>query len=118
MKIRTRIIWISCGAILAASLLGDAIIWILAGKSFRDEAFIRAYQKTYVFAENFERAIGDDPERAGNDSYLSYYFKAQNDDYNICIRAGEEAARRFIIIPYLMRQNWQSFHTVRWRNPL
>lgn len=92
MRIRTRIIWISCGAILAASLLGDAIIWILAGRSFRDEAFIRAYQKTYVFAENFERAIGDDPERAGNDSYLSYYFKAQNDDYNICIRAGEEAA--------------------------
>lgn len=86
MKIRTRIIWISCAAVLAASLLGDAIIWVLSGRSFRDEAFIRAYQNAFVLADDFEQALGGKEGLGSNEVYLSYYFKTQGDDYNICIR--------------------------------
>lgn len=89
MKIRTRIIWISCAAVLAASLLGDAIIWVLSGRSFQDEALIRAYQNAYVLADDFGQALGGQETLGGNDVYLNYYFKSQGDDYNICIRDRE-----------------------------
>lgn len=93
MKIRTRIIWISCAAVLAASLFGDAVIWILAGRSFRDEAFIKAYQNSYVHAENLIQMMNEN-QAADDEIFLNYYLKTQWDDYNILIRntnQGEEA---------------------------
>lgn len=93
MKIRTRIIWISCAAVLAASLFGDAVIWILAGRSFRDEAFIKAYQNSYVYAENLIQMMNEN-QAADDEIFLNYYLKTQWDDYNILIRntnQGEEA---------------------------
>lgn len=94
MRIRTRIIWISCAAILAASLFGDAVIWILAGRSFRDEAFIKAYQNSYVYAENLIQMMNENQAAADDEIFLNYYLKTQWDDYNILIRntdQGEEA---------------------------
>lgn len=94
MKIRTRIIWISCAAVLAASLFGDAVIWILAGRSFRDEAFIKAYQNSYVYAENLIQMMNENQAAADDEIFLNYYLKTQWDDYNILIRdtdQGEEA---------------------------
>lgn len=93
MKIRTRIIWISCAAVLAASLLGDAVIWMLAGKSFRDEAFIKAYQSAYVYAEDLIQTLNADQSTKDDEIFLNYYMKTQWDDYNILIRStnqGEE----------------------------
>lgn len=94
MKIRTRIIWISCAAVLAASLLGDAVIWMLAERSFRDEAFIKAYQNSYVYAEKLIQTLNEDETAADDEIFLNYYLKKQWDDYNILIRytnQGEEA---------------------------
>lgn len=94
MKIRTRIIWISCAAVLAASLFGDAVIWILAERSFRDEAFIKAYQNSYVYAENLIQMMNENQAAADDEIFLNYYLKTQWDDYNILIRntdQGEEA---------------------------
>ncbi len=85
MKIRTRIIWISCAAVLAASMFGDAVIWILAGRSFRDEAFIKAYQNSYVYAENLIQMMNEN-QAADDEIFLNYYLKTQWDDYNILIR--------------------------------
>jgi len=78
---------------LAASLFGDAVIWILAGRSFRDEAFIKAYQNSYVYAENLIQMMNEN-QAADDEIFLNYYLKTQWDDYNILIRntnQGEEA---------------------------
>jgi signal transduction histidine kinase len=78
---------------LAASLFGDAVIWILAGRSFRDEAFIKAYQNSYVHAENLIQMMNEN-QAADDEIFLNYYLKTQWDDYNILIRntnQGEEA---------------------------
>lgn len=83
LKIRTRILWISCVAVLAASLLGDAVIWILAGKSFREEAFAKAYQTAYVYAEDLIQTFNADETFADNPVFLDYYFKTNWDDFNI-----------------------------------
>lgn len=91
MKIRTRIILISCGAVLAASLLGDVIIWMLAKNSFQNEALIRAYQNTYMIVEDLEQKIQSDETLAEDDIFLAYYFKSMGDDYNICLRTDSEA---------------------------
>lgn len=91
MKIRTRIIWISCMAVLAASLLGDGIIWVLAKNSFQNGALIQAYQNTYRVVKDLEQKIQSDETLAEDDIFLAYYFKSRGDDYNICLRVDSEA---------------------------
>lgn len=85
MKIRTKIIWVSCIAILAAVLIGDAVIWVLARKSFMNEALVSAYQNSYVAVENLKQDANFDSPLLMDETFLSYYFKSQEDDYNICI---------------------------------
>lgn len=105
MKIRTRIIWISCAAVLAATLFGDAVIWILAGRSFREEAFAKAYQNAYVYAEDLIQTFDADQTLADNPIYLDYYFKTNWDDFNILIRVKNQ---------YSSEDEWQEIynHTV------
>lgn len=84
MKLRTRIIGISCIAVLLASLLGDAVIWVVNAKSLRQEAFIQSYQNFYVVVNELERALEGKGGTESDRVYLEYYFKTQEDDYNIC----------------------------------
>lgn len=86
MKLRTRIIGISCIAVLLASLLGDAVIWVLHAKSQKNEAFMQAYQNFYVVLNDLDRTL-DVKEGVETDPvYLEYFFKTLKDDYNICYR--------------------------------
>ncbi|MFR0986395.1 MAG: hypothetical protein ACLSFZ_07575 [Frisingicoccus sp.] len=57
MRLRTKILWISCIALLAASLLGDALILRITGKSLKSEAIIRAYQNFYEMTSELERGL-------------------------------------------------------------
>lgn len=95
MKIRTKIIWISCLAVLTASLTGDAVIWILVKNSYENEAFLRAYQNSYAVSEEIERMFEPGVISGENEKsaalYLQYYFKKKQDNYNVCIRRLEGA---------------------------
>lgn len=91
MKISAKIIWISCIAVLAASLIGDAVILILSKKSLQREALIEAHQISYNTATELENLLESNKKQYINRQYLEYYFKSKNDDYNICIRYAEDS---------------------------
>lgn len=82
MKLRTRILWISCIALLAASLLGDVLILRVTGKSLRNEAMIQAYQDFYGVVNELEKGLekGVAPETKA--VYLQYFFKNLKKDRN------------------------------------
>lgn len=84
MKLRTKILWISCIALLAASLLGDALILRITGKSLKSEAIIRAYQNFYEMTSELERGLIRNMDADTRSVYLEYYFKNLKDDYSIC----------------------------------
>ncbi len=86
MKIRTRITFISCAAVIAASLLTDAVIWMLTKRSFWNEAFVKAYQNSYLIADDFSKALDSGGNVEDEEVFLNYYFKTQWDDYNIAVR--------------------------------
>lgn len=90
MKIRTRILWLSGTAVLAAFLLGDAFLWVLAKKSFLNEAVVKATQKAYEISDQLVWNMERNPSIEDNDIFLEYYFKNLHDDYNICIRTWPE----------------------------
>ena len=86
MKLRTRITLISCAAVIAASLLTDAVIWILTKRSFWNEAFIKAYQNSYLIAAEFSERLESAGYAADEDVFVDYYFKTKWDEYNIAVR--------------------------------
>ena len=86
MKLRTRIIWISCVAVLLASLLGDSMIWILNARSLKNEAFLQAYQNFYVVMNDLEHTLANNGSTEMEEVYLQYFFKTREDDYNLCFR--------------------------------
>lgn len=88
MKLRTRIIWICCISIFAALLVGDMIIWVLAGKSLMNEAMVSAYRDTFLVVNDFKEHL-DKTYSMGmevDSIYLNYLLKSYQDDFNICIR--------------------------------
>lgn len=92
MRLRTKIILISCISVLAALLAGDIIIWILAGKSFMNEAVAGAYQESFIITKDLEQKLNNLEKVTYNiDSvYLQYLMKSYKDDYNICIRRSND----------------------------
>ncbi len=84
MKLRTKILWISCIALLAASLFGDALILRITGKSLKSEATIRAYQSFYEMTGELEQGLIRNMDADMRSVYLEYYFKNLKDDYSIC----------------------------------
>lgn len=90
MKIRTRILWLSGTAVLAAFLLGDAFLWVLAQKSFYSEAITKAAQRAYEISDQLLRSLERKPSITDDDIFLEYFFKNLHDDYNICIRTWPE----------------------------
>lgn len=57
MKLRTRIILVSCMAVLAACLVSDVIIWHLTTKSYKDEAYVKAYQNAYMMSAEIQKGL-------------------------------------------------------------
>lgn len=84
MKLRTKILWISCMALLAASLLGDVLILRITGKSLKNEATIRAYQNFYEMTGELEQGLFQKMDAEAKPLYLEHYFKKLKDDYSIC----------------------------------
>ena len=84
MKLRTKILWISCIALLAASLLGDVLILRITGKSLKNEATIRAYQNFYEMTGELEQGLFQKMDAEAKPLYLEHYFKKLKDDYSIC----------------------------------
>lgn len=86
MKLRTRIICFSSIAVILACLLSDGIIWKLYQKNKREEAFVKAYQESYMIIDDLEKDIEAMSPEQINPTYFSYYFKNRRDDYTVCIR--------------------------------
>lgn len=84
MKLRAKILWISCMALLAASLLGDVLILSITGKSLKNEATIRAYQNFYEMTGELEQGLLQKMDAEAKPLYLEHYFKKLKDDYSIC----------------------------------
>lgn len=76
MNIRTRIIWISCLAVLAAALTSDLLLWLLSRQSFRSEAYLKALQETYTITSQIEQTFGPNWSLEMKERYLEYYFKS------------------------------------------
>lgn len=87
MKLRTRIIWISCLSIFGTLLAGDIIIWILTYKNLMNQALTLAYRDSFLVANDFQEHLLQ-AHASGVDSdkiYLEYLLKSYQDDYNVCI---------------------------------
>lgn len=93
MKLRTRIILVSCIAVLAACLVSDAIIWQLTGKSYENEAYAKAYQNAYMTVARIEQGIAEYKQKNAENTYLEYFFKTRGDDYNVCFRYDTQAGK-------------------------
>lgn len=91
MRMKTRIVFISCMAVLAASLVSDVIIWYLTTKSYKDEAYAKAYQKAYMVSAEMQKGLSETEDITEEDIYLRYYLKTKGDDYDICFRSGASA---------------------------
>lgn len=91
MKLRTRIIWISCITVFAAMIISDAVIWNINRKSLTQEAFESAYQTTY---EEW-LALADNLVLTGisamDKEAIQYFIKSQKNDYLICVRVLEDS---------------------------
>lgn len=84
MKFRTKILWISCIALLTASLLGDVLILRMTGKSLKNEAILRAYQNFYEIANALETELSRGIDIETTAVYLEYFLKNLKDNYTIC----------------------------------
>lgn len=84
MKLRTRIILISCMAVLAACLVSDVLILHLTGKSYQNEAYVKAYQNAYMMLSQLEQGLLEFEGNTEEAVYLEYYLKQNGDDYDIC----------------------------------
>ena len=77
-------------AVMMASLAGDAIIWTLVRQSLWNEAFLQAYQNTYMTITGLEEKLSEDAGEEGTGQFFTYYLKKQRDDYNICLCTTED----------------------------
>ncbi|MDE7121066.1 MAG: hypothetical protein K2O42_02785, partial [Oscillospiraceae bacterium] len=84
MKLRTRIIAISCIMLLTASMAVNIVTLTLMWKSIKNEAFIKAYQNTYMKIQEVKQRLIQVGELVDRE-FLEYYFKSYNDEYFICM---------------------------------
>lgn len=90
MKLKTRITWICCLAVLVATVSTNIIIWNAQKKNLQKEALNAAIENTYSLVKDFEYTFYYDLARDSvtdvTDPELAYFFKTRNNDYDICVR--------------------------------
>ncbi|MFQ9515630.1 MAG: sensor histidine kinase [Eubacterium sp.] len=84
MKLRTRIIGISCITVLAATMFSELFIWVYTGKNLKNEAVLKGLQECYALSDQIAQDIADKTDADLDKIYLEYLFKTYNDNYNIC----------------------------------
>ncbi|MDE5864642.1 MAG: hypothetical protein K2H34_09875, partial [Lachnospiraceae bacterium] len=85
MKLRSRIILISCVIFFCISLISNIIILLLMNKSFLQEAESKALGDAIKSFSDVETKVEEYTNRI-DDDVLKYILKKQNDDYIICTR--------------------------------
>ncbi|MBO5238081.1 MAG: HAMP domain-containing histidine kinase [Lachnospiraceae bacterium] len=96
MKIRTKIIWISCLAVLTAILVSDGIIWKLNERTLLNDAKMKGYQNSYVLGMKLREEMDTYSTTINDDIFLDYFLKQQQDAYNIGIRMDSNGAMKEI----------------------
>lgn len=84
MKLRTRIIGISCITVLVATIISELFIWVYTGKNLKNEAVLKGLQECYVLSDQINKDIENKTDAELDKIYLEYLFKNYNDDYNVC----------------------------------
>lgn len=84
MKLRTRIIAISCITVLAASMICELFIWVYTGKNLKNEARLKGLQEYSTLVRKIEQEITENSDSNQDEIYLNYLMKSFNDNYNIC----------------------------------
>lgn len=75
--------------LLTASLAVNILTLTLMWRSIKNEAFIKAYQNTYVKIEELHQRLVQLGELADRE-FLEYYLKSYNDEYLICMQKIDE----------------------------
>lgn len=89
MKLRTRIIGISCITVLAASMICELFIWVYTGKNLKNEAILKGLQEYSILIHKIEQEIADNSGSGQDEVSLNYLMKSFNDNYNICYLVNE-----------------------------
>lgn len=84
MKLKTRIIYICCMAVLVASFVSEAFIWVITGKNIENEAIANGYQDCFLIREKIENDITQ--LKLSADEELNYMIKKYGDDYIIAYK--------------------------------
>lgn len=58
MKLRTKILWISCLAVLVATLISGGMILGMTAENLKNEAVLKAYQDFYMIDKSRSRKSG------------------------------------------------------------
>ena len=90
MKLRTKILWISCLAVLAATLISGGMILGMTAENLKNEAVLKAYQNFYELAGEMNNGLTNINQSEMIQTWLEYFFKTnkninnRRDDYTIC----------------------------------
>ncbi len=81
MKLKTKIMWISCLVIAVALLISDVVIFTLVKRSYMEEAVAKATSDLQQVVNALNQAtLGND---AASGSFVELKLKQMEDDYNI-----------------------------------
>lgn len=117
MKLRTRIILISCLAVLMASVAVSVLLWGRTRRSYLAEAYVKAQQNTMLVLNRLWGELNQAGDDYVNDILLEYLFKAENDEYNVCFRKenggpGKELYNRTVFDePFLRKLKYNDRNT-------
>ena len=90
MKLRTKILWISCLAVLAATLISGGMILGMTAENLKNEALLKAYQDFYELTGQMNNGLTNINQSEMIQTWLEYFFKTnvntdnQRGDYTIC----------------------------------
>ena len=82
MKLKTKIMWISCLAVFVALLISDVIIFTLVRKSYMEEAVANATSDLHRVVNILNDNTTDDSHTSSY-AYIEFMLKQLNDDYNM-----------------------------------